>query len=706
MSRFFVPDSDSEVEDEHSEEETPQDEIEDTKPAQKTFQSQPSTRIKEPKKFMSQKSKRFTILHENLDEILNQFELGDYKKATEAFKKLQNNYTNSKKVIDKEGLPNFFLRDMVEINEKVNQLAKNEKELKRMVQDLKSFNKNFEKELNDFTEHPENYQNDDGDLLDDSEGEEDMEPVSESSSDGGGWFLDDDDDTKVKESQKKDKKDQKGKTQRQNTKTQAELVAERLNALQAAKIDNETATKELADYAASRQKGKIIVQVSRLHELYNAIKDPEISHQIKLEICFTVEEGPSDQAIPLEDWTFILDFISTLTEDAPLLVPLLERLNRDFWARSVDPQLLFTPEVSRLHEILPRFIQVMQTFSVVLRKKDEFALCARLENLLIEHIYHKETEDVMPHTLSILELLDHKIFDDATTLNFRARAAIFLAINLAVRKHPSEAEDVFKRIPQIPSEFVQTQILYNRATAQIAIAAFYQGRYRSAYLFLRRFYNVKFMAKNLGQDPSIYPPWLMIDTKIITILHLLSAMLLDLPYLTVPIKDESKLLIKGQMHKELQKENLTSHPETSSQRVAVAIGLAKAGNWKEAYDTISSQLGSRHPNLDKFVTDLKKISLCCFLLKAKKYYDSIKYDYLVKKFELSKEEILEITKKMIEGFSPIENAQIEFDGSISESQEYIIFDHQEVESPFASYGEIIQVKTKALKDALENLQKK
>lgn len=658
---------------------------------------------------LSDKQKKYLDLKQSLGKVLDNITLNQIKKAHEEFTKLQNIYKRPPKVIKKNENPHFFIRELFEITQKVKELDKSEKDIRKFEQDVKKFNRGFEKELQECEENPEKFANDD----DEDEDDQNKNASDDSGSDNGGWFVSsDDEETNKNDDNKNDDKtgeEKENKPRHHKDMTSAEAVEARLKAERNRVINDSIAQKELEEFSASRIKGKVTTDVPHLNQLYKAVKDKELSHKLQLEICFTVEEGPSDQAIPLENWTLILEFLPSLINDAKLLVPLFERLNRDFWARSVHPRHLFTPDVARLHEILPNFIKIMEDYSKKLRDEKEFALCTRLENMLIEHIYHKDTVDIMPHTLSILELLNQKIFDESVTNSFRARAALFLAFNLAVRKYPLSAADVFSRIPMLTSSATENsmnQVLSNRTSAQIGIAAFNEGYYKLSYQCLKKFSSFKYVDKNLGQDPPVYPPWLLIDKKVIISMHLLSAMLLDLPYLTVGIKDESKLLIKNKMHKDLINKNLpTGYPEHQKISLFQAIDHARVGEWKKANSVAVNEVGDKLINSEKFLDNLKKVSLCCFLLTARNYYESIKFEYLVKRFELSNEVVLEVTNDMINGIGPIEKAPIEFRGKLSPDNKFILFDNQEVESPFAEYGTVIQVKSQTMKESLESLNK-
>ena len=60
------------------------------------------------------------------------------------------------------------------------------------------------------------------------------------------------------------------------------------------------------------------------------------------------------------------------------------------------------------------------------------------------------------------------------------------------------------------------------------------------------------------------------------------------------------------MHKDLEKENLTSFIEY--QKLAMAINLAKIGEWKKSSDIVLKELTESFHSTEILLNDLKKIS--------------------------------------------------------------------------------------------------
>lgn len=699
MSRFLVVSS-SDYEDEPIEEEEEQKEQEaQPEPAApvkgSTSRFFEDDNIVKKRKFVSEKMKTWIKFRDSLDKILNAIALNDFKEAYKNFQELQKSYLDSEKVIAENGNPDFFIRQMSEIVDFVQENSKN-KELRRFSQDLNNFIKPFADILEDYKSNPDDFQDDDFESMDDEDEEEEVVEVKEEKNKG--WFYSgsSDEDEEIIQNVKSEEP-QKVK----QPKKEAQMsIEERLkNSVKVITID--TVKNELPTIIKKRQSGKVSTTPQYLNDMYHVVAevDKTLAHQIAMEICHTVAAYQSSSPIPLGDWELVLQFLPGLKEESKGLISLLERLNKDFWARSIDPRHLFTEEVAKLHQNVPKFIQILKVFADYLDQNGEKNYAAQIDLIILEHLYHKESEDVYKLALYVIEATSNPdAFLPEVSLNMKAHAAFYLCINLALRKYPQEAAALYERVPTIPDTLPLAQILANRARAYIGIAAFKQNYYLIAYKYLCNFNNLKYIAGNIGQMPSIYPPWLIIEPNYLYLLGYLSAIILDLPYLTVT--NNEFLLIDPALHRELQREPVVFHPETTVQQIALTIHKAKVGDWKSAYESIKKELTKYYPEHNSFIETLKIISLCCFLLTANQFYDNISVDYLSKKFDLKKEKIIEIVKGIIEGKGPIEDIKLTLKGKLIENEQFILFEHTETESPLVSYGEMIGYKTDVINEKL------
>lgn len=712
MSRFFVASDDDDdeqsIEEEEEENETgfEDEEKPQTTPSKTSVYMNDSYKTK--RVVLSEKQKRWPELKEQLDKIIDSFELVDYKSAYSQFQQLQKLYKKAKKAIDTHGHPNFFIRDNLEIQNRLDALA-DEKDLRKFRTEYNTFIQPFEDALNDCKANPKDFEQDDDIQEDDNNEEEDSDGENESDSEGG-WFMSSDDEEAEKiRKEINEESSNKARPIRRKDMSAAEAVAMRLESIEEAKkkLDDDIIKVELKKFSESRFHGKIIATTQRLDEFLETVIDEDLEKQTKLEICYTVTEGPSDQPISMDDWRLVIEVLPSLVSEAKTLVTLFERLDKDFWARSVDSKLLFTPDVATLHSNLPKYLEILQQFVDELYMKEDFAPCVRLQSILIGHLYHKVDNDVMNLTLSILELASKKgLFDDITALNLKIRATLFLASNLAYRNYPRSACKLLMHLPDIPESLPLVRILWNRTLATIGISAFNNGLYQIAYDSLRQISSSDNAQRKDKQNifgKQIYPPWLYIDPASLIVVNYASAMLLDLPFLTNP-KDESNLIIKSKLHKDLQREFVSSHPETTIQRIAVAIHHAKNGDWKKSFDAINIELGKFFSKCDHFLLDLKKTSLCCFLLCSNQFYDNIAIDFLVKKFELTTEEVLAVIEGMKDGHAPVANAIVTFKAEFVKDKKFISFQQTEQESPLAEFGQVLEKKMSELNPKIVEME--
>ncbi|KAH0793119.1 eukaryotic translation initiation factor 3 subunit C isoform X1 [Histomonas meleagridis] len=693
MSRFFVESSSDNDEEDFEEEEEKKIAEEETKPAKSSFFDSTPTYRETKRTFMSEKQKRWIELRNSLDSVLDELELGNYKKSYENFQQLQKSYYKASKAIKENGHPDFFIRSMSEIVTKIEELVETEKELRRFSQDLKSFCKAFNDILEDYKKNPDDFQEDDFDTMDDFD-EEEEETVTTGKSGGGGWFVSSDDDEADNIKKKVEQEAKPHQSVRRKEVNFADSVEARIDAESNKVIDINTVKTELPVFTKKRESGKVSTTTQHLSDMYDAVvgQDKELAKAVQLELCQTVSPLSSNSPIPLHDWELVLRYLPDLKDEGKTLLTLFERLNHDFWAHSVDPRHLFTPDVSKLHQIVPKFIDLLKDISDCLIKTGDKSYAARIYLILEEHLYHKETEDITPLAYFVIEAASTPgTFSDDVAMDMKARAALYLCINLAVRKHPIEASKLYSRIPLISSSNPITQILANRALASIGIEAFKQGYYLIAHQYLCKFNRLEYIAKNIGQAPIIYPPWLVIEPNYLLLLNYLSTVLLDLPYLTVTSKAEN-LLIDNSLHRKLQKVPIVFHPEAILQKIVLAIHKAKNGDWKNAYKVFKDDLSKYYPNHEGFIESLKQISMTCFLLTANQFYDNISVEDLAKMFELTNEKVTEIVKGMIGGNGPIENAKIEFNGQL-DGNNFIIFEQTEVESPLVGYGQMISYRS-------------
>ena len=762
MSRFrFSDESEDEKEEEVPQEDEKQPEQQDTTKGQSKASALLDDSWKETKKrvFRSEKAKRWSDLRSLTNEILDKLTMGDNKAAFGAFQKLQKAYQKAQKAITEHGHPNFFITNVKELVDKVNEGLKSEaKDFRRWAQELKTFTEPFDKLIQECRENPDDFEDDD--LEDMEDGQEEDEDDDDGDS-GGGWFINTDQ-QEANEQLQKAKEEAKPKASKRKTDiSHADAATMRLEALSSKPIDNASATAELEKYRASRAKGKVTAMTARLKQLMEAGLDEKLDKEIQIEIAHTLTLAGTDGPVSIDDWNLALTILKDLKDEETVAVPLLERLDKDFWARSVDPKHLFTPDVTKLHALQnPSYIPILKEYSKLLYTKAtesekkagnaknnaelmsdairNYTLYVRVELLLLKHLYHptgtkeegakekEEKQTVMQMAVKILDVITkHQVFDEEVTLRYKFRVALFLATNLAVRSDGISdlmaAVSILSKLPRIPETMPLERILYNRAKVYIGTAAFRLGNYRLCYESLRHF-DCEKDARNvfgasipvlLGQagqrDRCVYPPWMYLDPELIIAFLFLSALILDLPNLLFGVTEQDRTAIVGKKyHKKLLRLQVHCHPEDIEQRIACCIANAKIGEWQKAIDSIQGELDKylSEEEANHFKSDLCKMSLCCFLLIANRFYDTISYDFLATKFNFSVDEVKKITQGLMKSESPVEHVKASLPPEVKSDDQYISFGRPTIESSLVDYQQEIAKKMVGIEKVNTGLQPK
>uniref|UniRef100_A0AAX7UUL9 Eukaryotic translation initiation factor 3 subunit C n=1 Tax=Astatotilapia calliptera TaxID=8154 RepID=A0AAX7UUL9_ASTCA len=163
MSRFFATGSDSE-----SEESSSADEITPKAPGATFKQSLLLSDDEEDTKRVvrSAKDKRFEELTNLIKTIRNAMKIRDMSKCLEEFEQLCRAFLKSKNIVDKEGVPPFYIRLLADLEDYLNQLwedkegkkkmnKNNAKALSTLRQKIRKYNRDFESEIAAYKENPQ-----------------------------------------------------------------------------------------------------------------------------------------------------------------------------------------------------------------------------------------------------------------------------------------------------------------------------------------------------------------------------------------------------------------------------------------------------------------------------------------------------------------------------------------------------------------------
>nr|KAF6441084.1 hypothetical protein HJG63_012281 [Rousettus aegyptiacus] len=183
MSRFFTTGSDSESESSLSGEELV------TKPVGGNYGKQPlllSEDEEDTKRVVrSAKDKRFEELTNLIRTIRNAMKIRDVTKCLEEFELLGKAYGKAKSIVDKEGVPRFYIRILADLEDYLNELwedkegkkkmnKNNAKALSTLRQKIRKYNRDFESHITNYKQNPEQSADEDAEKNEeDSEGSSD-----------------------------------------------------------------------------------------------------------------------------------------------------------------------------------------------------------------------------------------------------------------------------------------------------------------------------------------------------------------------------------------------------------------------------------------------------------------------------------------------------------------------------------------------------
>uniref|UniRef100_A0ACB8EV88 Eukaryotic translation initiation factor 3 subunit C n=1 Tax=Sphaerodactylus townsendi TaxID=933632 RepID=A0ACB8EV88_9SAUR len=189
MSRFFTTGSDSESESSLSGDEQV------AKPVGGNYGKQPlnlSEDEEDTKRVVrSAKDKRFEELTNLIKTIRNAMKIRDVTKCLEEFELLGKAYGKAKSIVDKEGVPRFYIRILADLEDYLNEIwedkegkkkmnKNNAKALSTLRQKIRKYNRDYETQITSYRQNPEQSADEDEEKKsDDSEGSSSMDEDDE-----------------------------------------------------------------------------------------------------------------------------------------------------------------------------------------------------------------------------------------------------------------------------------------------------------------------------------------------------------------------------------------------------------------------------------------------------------------------------------------------------------------------------------------------
>lgn len=343
----------------------------------------------------------------------------------------------------------------------------------------------------------------------------------------------------------------------------------------------------------------------------------------------------------------------------------------------------------------PRMVKIIKKLKTYCERVGSTQYICSAYLLLIEYMYFKydrfldakdesgENVEVKPSedSTSIMRTLCQYIYAKDSSDRLRTRAILFHIYHHSLHNRWYEARDLMLMShlqEMIDVADIPTRIIYNRTMVQLGLCAFRRGLMKEAHHALVDIQSTgrakELLAQGLllqRQGERITPeqeklekrrqiPFHMhINLELLECVYLVSAMLLEIPYVASHEFDARRRMISKQFHHQLrvsERQSLLGPPENMREHVVAAAKALKMGDCRACIDfIINNKMNNKIWNLFANAESVKKMleskikeeSLCTYLFTYSQFYDSISLDWLSAMFELDKTICHQIVSRLI-----------------------------------------------------------
>lgn len=486
-------------------------------------------------------------------------------------------------------------------------------------------------------------------------------------------------------------------------------------------ITHEAVTKKLQEIIAVRgKKGtKRGDQVSLLEELRDIASENNLGAGIQVKLRFNINAALFDynpvvsSCMRPEAWVQCLDAVEQLLEylkENPT-IQLSQNILEEQEEVVTEPYKLrgcIFSTVERMDDEFTRMLQACDAHSpeYIERLKDERRICTIIDSLAayatteeshatideicrinltkIKHVYYKfdkaANDGGKDTSIDTMNNLCRYIYINDNTDRIRTQAILFHIYHLALHNKWFEARDLMLMShlqDSVGHADVPTQICYNRCMVQLGLCAFRKGYIKDAHnclldiqsssrakellaqgLLLQR-QNERTPEQEKIEKRRQMPYHMHINLELLECVYLVSAMLLEIPYLAAHELDSRRRMISKNFHHVLrisERQPLIGPPESMREHVVQASKAMKRGEWKACKDFLINEkmnlkVWDLFTNADQvrgmITNKIQEETLRTYLFTYSSIYTSMSMETLAEMFELPRSTVHSIISKMI-----------------------------------------------------------
>lgn len=368
------------------------------------------------------------------------------------------------------------------------------------------------------------------------------------------------------------------------------------------------------------------------------------------------------------------------------ILTIVERMDEEFVKMLQACDAHSTEYIVRLRDeaVVCQIIEDLESYLKLQRQVTDDEMC-RVYLKRIQHLYYKfdHTAAKMSgkeDSRTAMDNLCKFIYTKDSTDRIRTRAILCHIYYHALHDRWYEARDLMLMShlqDSVTHSDIPTQILYNRAMVQLGICAFRQSLIRDAHsclvdvqssgrakellaqgLLLQRQHERTAEQEKIEKRRQM-PYHMHINLELLECVYLVSAMLLEIPYMAAHEFDARRRMISKNFHHVLrvsERQPLVGPPESMREHVVAACKAMKVGNWRACYNfIINDKMNAKVWDLfynsnsvrDMIKQKIQEESLRTYLFSYSNVYDSLSLDILASMFELDKAVVHSIVSKMI-----------------------------------------------------------